>query len=91
MFHLIGMIVALALAGILTIFFFGGVVAELLGIQFWRGLTFAVVASLLLWTSFRLAQAVLPSWSASGHWMLYCCIALVIWTLPVVLVFLVLF
>ncbi len=91
MFQLIGMIVALILAGWLVVCLLGGIVAELFGSQFWRGLTFAVVATLLLWTSFRLAQVVLPSWSGSGYRMLYCCIALAIWMLPVASVFWVMF
>ncbi len=87
MFQLIGMIVALILAGWLVVCLLGGIVAELFGSQFWRGLTFAMVATLLLLASFRLAQMVVPRWSDSGHGMPYCSIALAIWTPPAFLVF----
>ena len=91
MFQITGMMAALLLAGWLAMCLLGGVVAELFGSQFWRGLTFAVVATLLLMTSFRLAQIVLPGWSDSGNRILYCCTALAICLLPVASVFWVIF
>ena len=91
MFQITGVMAALLLAGWLSMCLLGGIAAELFGSQFWRGLTFAVVATLLLVTSFRLAQVVLPSWSYSGYRTLYCCIALAIWMLPVASFFWVIF
>ncbi len=87
MFHIAGVMTALLYAGWLAMCLLGGVTAELLGSQFWRGLTFAMVATLLLLASFRLAQMVVPRWSDSGHGMPYCSIALAIWTPPAFLVF----
>jgi len=87
MFQIAGVMAASLLAGGLAMCLLGGVAAELLGSQFWRGLTFSVVALLLLVASFRLAQIVVPRWSDPGHRMPYCCIALAIWTPPAVLVF----
>ena len=87
MFQITGIIAALLLAIWLTLCLFGGIVAEFSGSQFWRGIVFAVIATLLLMASFRLAQILLPSWSESRQRHFYCCIALAIWALPVVAVF----
>ncbi len=87
MFQITGMMAALLLAGWIAVCLLGGVVAALSGSQFWPGLAFAVVATVLLVSSFRLAQVVLPTWSDPRYMTLYCCIALAIWVLPVAFVF----
>ena len=87
MFQITGIMAALLLGNWLALCLFGGVVAEFSGSQFWRGLVFAVIATMSLMASFRLAQIILPSWSESRQRLIYCCIALAIWTFPMVAIF----